>query len=397
MNNQLRILQIVPSISLIYGGPSQMVLGLSKALANQGVDVTLLTTNSNGDTGQPPLDVPLEKPIKQDGYQIIYFRCSPFRRYKFSLNLLRWLASNAHQYDLAHIHALFSPVSTAAATIARYYSLPYILRPLGTLDPADLRKKQRIKQIYGPLLEKPNLAGAAAVHFTSEQESKISERYGIKTNDLVIPLGVELPDNLSRLNFNTVSSKFAIPQDKPWLLFMSRIDPKKGLNLLIPALENLLEDGINFHFVLAGSNPQDPEYEQKIKQQINQSILSKNTTITGFIQGDLKLSLLENADLFVLPSYYENFGIAVAEAMAVGTPVVISDGVYIWRDIKANLAGWVTNCQVEDLSKTLRLALQNAQERKTRGVNARRLASSKYSWQAIAQQTIQAYQQILKC
>ena len=88
----MRILQIIPSISLVYGGPSQMVLGLSEALAQEGVEVTVLTTNSNGDVGQPPLDVPLDRPVEQNGYQVRYFPCSPFRRYKFSLDLLRWLA-----------------------------------------------------------------------------------------------------------------------------------------------------------------------------------------------------------------------------------------------------------------------------------------------------------------
>jgi glycosyltransferase involved in cell wall biosynthesis len=153
---------------------------------------------------------------------------------------------------------------------------------------------------------------------------------------------------------------------------------------------------LDFHFVLAGSNPQDPEYEEKIRQKIKQSILVNHTTITGFVRGNLKLGLLQEADLFILPSSYENFGIAVAEAMAIGTPVVISDGVYIWQDIKASKAGWVTSCEVEDLRETLRLALKDANERKIRGVNARRLASDKYSWQAIAQQTIQAYQHQLK-
>jgi len=192
----MRILQIVPSISLVYGGPSQMVLGLSNALANQGVEVTILTTDSNGDFGQPPLDVPLNKPVQQDGYQVRYFRCSPFRRYKFSLELLRWLWQYAGEFDLAHIHALFSPVSTAAATVARKRNLPYILRPLGTLDPADLQKKRRLKQVYVGLWERVNLAGAAGIHFTSEQEAKISQRFGTNAPDIVIPLGVTPPEEL---------------------------------------------------------------------------------------------------------------------------------------------------------------------------------------------------------
>ncbi|MCE2673321.1 MAG: glycosyl transferase group 1, partial [Microcystis sp. 53598_E5] len=91
----MKILQIVPSISLVYGGPSQMVLGLSAALAQLGQEVTIITTDSNGDTGQAPLDVPLGVPVSQNGYQIYYFRCSPFRRYKFSLDLFTWLANRA--------------------------------------------------------------------------------------------------------------------------------------------------------------------------------------------------------------------------------------------------------------------------------------------------------------
>ena len=366
-----------------------MVLGLSQALADEGVEVTLITTNSNGDVGQPPLDVPLEKPIEQNGYQIIYFRCSPFRRYKFSLGLLRWLASHAQEYDLAHIHALFSPVSTAAATIARYRNLPYLLRPLGTLDPADLRKKQQLKQIYGSLLERPNLAGAAGVHFTSAQEAKVSERFGTKTNDVVIPLGVEIPD---LPQFGEARRQLGIDSSQPLVLFMSRIDPKKGLNLLIPALENLLEKGLEFQFVLAGANPQDPEYELTIHKRIQASKLDQQTVITGFVEGDLKLGLLRDADLLVLPSYYENFGIAVVEAMALGTPVIISDGVHIWQQVRDRQAGWITACTTEQLTEILQQALLDPQARQERGENARKLAQANYSWSAIARQMIEVYQ-----
>jgi len=393
VSKPLKILQIVPSLSLVYGGPSQMVLGLSTALASLGVEVTVLTTDSNGDIGQPPLDVPLEQPVEQNGYQVRYFRCSPFRRYKFSLNLLRWLSRHGKEFDLAHIHALFSPVSTAAAMVARWQKLPYILRPLGTLDPADLRKKRRLKQVYAALLEGPNLAGAAGIHFTSAQEAKISERFGTHSPDLVIPLGVTPPVMLPQ---GQARIRWGVPEDRSLVLFMSRIDPKKGLNLLIPALERLLGLGVNFHFVMSGMNPQDPDYENKIQEQIQASTLSSHTTITGFVTGELKAALLQDADLFVLPSYYENFGIAVAEAMVAGTPVVISDQVYIWEDVKGAEAGWVGSCEVEALTGLLREALQDAGERQRRGVNAQEYALRNYSWEAIAQQTIQAYRQILE-
>jgi glycosyltransferase involved in cell wall biosynthesis len=390
LTTTMRVLQIVPSISLIYGGPSQMVMGLSSALASQGVEVTVLTTDSNGDAGQAPLDVPLNKPVEQDGYQVRYFRCSPFRRYKFSLELLRWLGTHAQEYDLAHIHALFSPVSTAAATVARNKNLPYILRPLGTLDPADLRKKRQLKQIYATLLERPNLAGAAAIHFTSDQEAKISERFGTQTPDLVIPLGV-YPSASSPV---PVREQFGIPPEQPLVLFMSRIDPKKGLDLLLPALETLLAAGQDFHFVLAGTNPQDPDYESQIQQQVKASPLGARTTIAGFVVGEQKAALLQTADLFVLPSYYENFGIAVAEAMVAGTPVVISDQVHIWQEVRDAEAGWIASCEVDELTQRLGEALSDGEECRRRGLNARKYALENYSWEAIAQQMIRAYRQI---
>ncbi|BAY14977.1 group 1 glycosyl transferase [Anabaenopsis circularis NIES-21] len=389
----MRILQIVPSISLIYGGPSQMVLGLAPALAKEGVKVTILTTDSNGDAGQKPLDVPLNRPIQQDGYEIIYFRCAPFRRYKFSLDLLKWLKSHANEFDLAHIHALFSPISSAAAMVCRQKKLPYILRPLGTLDPADLQKKKQLKKLYVELIERRNLADAAAIHFTSEQEAKISARFGVNTKDLVIPLGVK---PTQKIQSSAVRSQLDIPENVPLVLFMSRIDPKKGLNLLIPALEKLLANDCKFHFVLAGTNPQDPDYEQKINSQIENSPLRSHTTITGFVSGELKAGLLQAADLFVLPSYYENFGIAVAEAMVAGIPVVISDQVHIWQQVSDSQSGWVGQTDVSALFELLQQALQNPQECQRRGENAQKYALEHFSWDAIARQMIQAYQQILK-
>lgn len=394
MNRPLRILQIIPSVSLVYGGPSQMVLGLSKALAEQNVEVTILTTDSNGDVGQAPLEVKCDRPMSQDGYQIRYFRCSPFRRYKFSLGLLQWLSNHGREFDLAHIHALFSPVSSLAAAVARYQQLPYILRPLGTLDPADLQKKRRLKQLYAAVLERPNLKGAAAIHFTSDQEAKISERFGTVSRDLVLPLGVKpVVQNLQAKQ--SVRAQYGIPGDRPIILFMSRLDPKKGFDLLLPALQQLMAEGEDFHFVLAGSNSQDPDYERKIYDQIQQSALGERTAIAGFVSGEDKAALLQAADLFVLPSYYENFGIAVAEAMVAGVPVVISDQVYIWEQIQQAEAGWVSPCTMPDLAEQLRLALADGAERQRRGENAKAHALKNYSWSAIAQQMVETYHQIL--
>ncbi|MEM6451577.1 MAG: hormogonium polysaccharide biosynthesis glycosyltransferase HpsP [Cyanobacteria bacterium P01_D01_bin.105] len=393
----LKILQIVPSISLVYGGPSQMIRGLSAALASQpNATVTILTTDANGDVDEAPLAVPLNVPIQQDGYEIIYFRCAPFRRYKFSVPLLQWLWANAHRYDIAHIHALFSPVSTSAATVCRLKKLPYLMRPLGTLDPADLAKKQQLKKLYAALLEKPNLTGAAAIHFTSDLEAKVSERFGVKTPSIVVPLGVALPDLIERQAAQQmIREKFNIPAERPILLFMSRIDPKKGFDILLPALSQLHKSNLPFHFLLCGANPQDRNYETQIRQKIQSAPWAQQATISGFVSGNLKAQILSAADAFVLPSYYENFGIAVAEAMAAQLPVIISDQVHIWPAIADSKSGWVVPTEVEALAAALTEALSSGEVRSQRGQNAQRCAKVNYSWDAIAQRILTLYHQLL--
>ncbi|MEB3269905.1 MAG: hormogonium polysaccharide biosynthesis glycosyltransferase HpsP [Leptolyngbya sp.] len=390
----LRILQIVPSISLVYGGPSQMVRGFAAGLAAAGAEVTIATTDSNGDVDEAPLDVPLGEPRDEGGYRVIYFRCAPFRRYKFSTGLLQWLWHHAENYDIAHIHALFSPISSAAATVCRWRSLPYLLRPLGTLDPADLRKKRRLKQLYAAVLERPNLAGAAAIHFTSQQEADLSHRFGVTTPGVVLPLGVNPLPPLTVPQ--AVRDRYSIPPNRPLLLFMSRLDPKKGLDLLLPALEQLQAEGLDFHLLLCGANPQDRAYEQAIRQRFAESTVGDRVTATGYVAGEDKIALIQAADLFVLPSYYENFGIAVAEAMLAALPVVISDQVYIWPDVQAGEAGWVCPCTVEALAATLRSALKDPAERQRRGQQASHVAQTRYSWAAIAQQTLELYTSLVQ-
>lgn len=374
-----------------------MIRGLSAAIAAQpNATVTVLTTDANGDVDEAPLSVPLGTPVTEDGYEVIYFRCAPFRRYKFSIPLLQWLWANAHRYDIAHIHALFSPVSTSAATLCRLKQLPYLMRPLGTLDPADLAKKKQIKQLYAALLEKPNLAGAAAIHFTSDLESKVSERFGVDTPDVVVPLGVSLPDLPDRaVSKRAIQQKFNISAGTPILLFMSRIDPKKGFDLLLPALSKLYENNIPFHFLLCGANPQDRRYETQIQQQIQSAPWSHQASVNGFVSGALKAQILSAADAFVLPSYYENFGIAVAEAMAAQLPVIISDQVHIWPAIAQSESGWIVPTEVDPLAQALTDALENGEARSQRGKNAQQCAKDNYSWDAIAQRLLTIYHRLL--
>lgn len=393
MTHPLKVLQIVPAIAAVYGGPSQMVRDFSQALARAGAEVTIATTDANGDIDTAPLAVCLEQPMTEEDYTVYYFRCSPWRRYKFSAGLLRWLWQHAQDYDIAHIHALFSPVSSLAAMILHQQGVPYLIRPLGTLDPRDLKKKQTLKSFYAAILERANLARAAAIHFTSSQEAQLAERFGAKTPGIVLPLGVAItPPDIAPVD---IRDRFDIPHNCPILLFLARFAPKKGLDLLLPALETLQHEGIKFHLLLCGANSQNRQYEQSIHQQIANSPLRSQTTFTGFVSGDLKVALLNAANLFVLPSYYENFGVAVVEAMAMGVPVIISNQVAIWPTIQQTESGWVCDCQITSLVQQLKTALQSDEERTRRGKNALRCAQVHYSWTAIACSTLALYRNIL--
>ena len=301
------------------------------------------------------------------------------------------LYRHSHEYDLAHIHALFSPLSTAAATVG----LPYVLRPLGTLDPADLQKKKRLKQLYGHLFEAPNIAGAAALHFTSPIEAEVSHRFGATVPDWVMPLGVQPSPSVSVPERQQILAQLGIPSDRPLPLYLSRLDPKKGLDLLLPALEQLTAQGLDFHLVLAGGNPQDPAYSQAIGDRLRATPLGDRNTLTGFVTGVTKAALLQAADVFGLPSSYENFGIAVAEVMAAGVPVVVSKGVYIWPDIVASGSGWVCDLTPEGVAEALAKALGNLDQSRQRRRQAQAYGREHYDWNAIAHQTLAAYHGVL--
>ncbi|MGD1852231.1 MAG: glycosyltransferase [Cyanophyceae cyanobacterium] len=234
----------------------------------------------------------------------------------------------------------------------------------------------------------------------------------------MIPVGVKLPDNRPTRSSHIFRSPSPSPQASapefnapaglpdtteegsrsiPLLLYMSRIAPKKGRNLLLPALESLASEGVPFRFILAGSNPQDPVYEQTIDELILQSPwLRDRTKIAGFISGQRKQEILAKADIFVLPSYYENFGLAVAESMAAGIPVVISRGVHIWPTVAQAQAGWICDRDQETLTVVLREALTHPQLREERGKNARQCAAKNYRWSDIARHTLKAYHQSIQ-
>ena len=369
----MRILQVIASISERFGGPAQAVLDISKNLADRGHAVDLFATNTNANANHH------HDHLQNDQYRIQLFACewSP-RNFFYAPSFQKELAQTIHDYDLVHIHGLWVYPTLVASALCLKERIPYIVRPCGMLDAYCLRHHPIRKMVYSLIFERRNLAGASAIHFTSEEERKRSILFGASTQTVVLPLGI---DSTAYLNLPPKGSfKKCYPNltGKKIVLFLGRLCFKKGLDLLVSSFSEIVKTQRDCQLVIAG--PDEEGYGKKLARLIRHLELEEMVTFVGFVHGEEKRALLRDSDLFCLPSHQENFAIAAVEAMAAGLPVVVSDQVGLHSDIQASGSGVVTQCRVRDLTSALLLLLMNDEKRIKMGQNARRFALEKYRW-----------------
>jgi glycosyltransferase involved in cell wall biosynthesis len=384
----LKVLHVIPSISPRRGGPSQAAIEMVNALRLRQVDASILTTND--DCESLLTDLPIGAWTTYAGVPVLAFpRWNPpigvLKEYIFSSRLNRWLPSNIRNFDLIHVHALFSYPSTVAMMHARRARIPYLLRTIGQLSPWSLAQSKLRKQFMLKLVERRNLDAASLLHFTTTRErDECFTAFGQSFPSLVLPLGVRLPPLL--------------PETKPKreglrLLFLSRLHPKKQLEVLLKALALFQSDypqGI-WQLDIAGSG--EPAYLASLQKLAGQLNVSHRCRWLGHVQGDAKTSLLQQADWFLLPSAAENFGIAVVEAMAAGTPVIVSPQVAVADLIVGAGAGLVCPSDPASLCKVLLKHYQGPSS--AMRMAARSLAETTFSWSSVADQLESRYRQIL--
>lgn len=389
----MKVLHIIPSVASVRGGPSQAVVEAVKALRNARVDAEIATTNDNGDA---LLDVPIGKLVEYKQVPVRFFRrfspnVNSIREFAFSQDLTTWLWQNISQYDLLHVHAIFSYPSTIAMTIARLQKVPYIVRPLGQLCEWSLQQSYQKKQLYLKLIERANLNYSKCIHFTSEQEQQEAAPLKLRSPSFVVPHGLYIPHVIPNAR-QRLRQQLNLPDDEPIILFLSRLHPKKGLDYLIPALGKLAN--YRFTFVIAGSG--DADYESKIKSLVITHGLQNRTHFTGFVKGENKDLLLQGSDLFALTSHSENFGVAVLEALAAGIPAIITPGVALANMVTQENLGYVAEFDVTAIATSIKQALDAPQEAKQRGDRACKFISENYTWDCIASKLLSVYSEMKK-
>ena len=362
---------MIPSAAPADGGPNLAVRAIARGLVARGVDVTVATTNADGAN---TLTVPLETPVIDEGVVYRYFARTVPGSWKFSWPLTRWLWANAGGYDVIHVHALFSYATIPGCRAAAHAPVPYVLRPLGTLSEWSLGHRRWKKRPYYALLERSHLEMASAIHVTSDAEAEDVVRLGYGDRARVIPLGVDVDDRL------WMDAPRAVATERPLrLLFLSRLHEKKNVPLLLRALASDSSVTRSVELTIAGDG--DPRYRAELSALVEQLGLSARVRFVGHVDGEEKRRVLADADCFILPSVHENFGLAVAEALAAGLPVIVTPGVALAPNVVAAGAGLVADATEDAVGATIAWAADHPAALVEMGQRAWRLARADLSWE----------------
>jgi glycosyltransferase involved in cell wall biosynthesis len=379
----LRLLHVVPTYipAWRYGGPIHSVHGLCAALTRRGHAVTVATTNVNGPGDS---DVPLGVPVEIDGVRVHYFKSAFLRRIYFSPPLRAFLREEARRSDLIHTHSVFLWPTTAAARVARALVKPYVVSPRGMLV-RDLiaRRSGFAKRAWITLFENDNIRLADAIHSTSAIETEELMALGFKPRTVFeIPNGTDIPAGAPGSGRDAERERY--------ILFLGRINWKKGLDRLLKALATCPDV-----VLVVGGNDED-DYLPEVRRLADALSISSRIRYAGYVEGEAKARLLRDAAALVLPSYSENFGIVLIEAMAQATPVIVTPEVGLSRFIAEHRCGIVAGGAPEELGAAIRSLWSDPVLRESLGANGRSAAEEHFSWDGIAAQFEAHYRSLLK-
>lgn len=386
----MRILRAIRSVNPEGGGPIEGITQVSRMLGTMGHEVELVSLDTTKDAWVQNC------PIK------VHALGKGGRDFGYAPDYVRWLTRHGAEYDAIVVSGLWQFHGLGAWLALRRAGVPYFVFPHGMLDPWFKRAyplKHLKKWLYWPWAEYRVLRDARAVLFTCEEERRLARDsfWLYRCEERVVSYGTAAPTGRPEQQRELFYARFPTLRGKRLLLFLSRIHPKKGCDVLVQAFADLVRRSVNgtarepWHLVMAG--PDQTGWQRELEAEVERLGLAGRVTFTGMLRGDEKWGAFHAADLFVLPSHQENFGIAVVEALSCGLPVIVGSGVNIWREIVEDGAGWMCEPATTPLARALRMwSESNEVARADMRVRAKGCFARRFEIERVARSLITALQ-----
>ncbi|WCL51246.1 glycosyltransferase [Leptospira sp. GIMC2001] len=388
-NDQLNILHIVNDRWLLGGGVGSVAYEMFKTQRNLGNNTAIWSIDSTNKYKIATNENTLEK---QSGLKV--FKTLGPKSLGFSPAMERAAVNEiGGEYEILHQHSIWFAVSRVTNNWRIKFDRPTIITPHGTLEDFSLNRSSWKKKIALAFYEMKNLKSATCLQATAEEEALSFRRFALKNPIAIIPNGVSEDWLQSAGDMNKFRERYSILPSQRVLLFISRIHPKKGLPMLLDAMSQLpkrLEDWI---LVIAG--PDESGHQHDLRRQSGELGLTNRVIFVGPLYGSEKRDALAAADLFVLPTHSENFGIVIAEALGAGIPVITTRGTP-WESLQSHNCGWWVDVSTEAIRDALIDATQLPKEELViMGRRGRLLMLEKYTWTKVAKQSLELYNWLL--
>ena len=364
----MKILTFITSLDLNSGGPSRSVPMLVKGLAELGVDITLMTIRSENMNTHA---------LEGTNAKLKVLEPSFSRR-----DIAEFLKEE--NFQLIQIQSMWDLPYHKVMVEARKQGIPYVITPRGMLEPWSLSQKRWKKKLAWWIYQRNDVQKSACVFTTAKMEAEHVSNLGITTFKSVIPNGIEI---------DGYPCKTSIDMVKKQVLFLSRVHVKKGIELLFEAWKRIHPDFIDWQLLIVGNGETD--YIKALELKIDSLEMRDCVTIHPPVFGDAKTQLYHESALFCLPSYSENFGMVIAEAMSCGTPVITTTNCP-WEILNETKTGWCIDLSVDNLEHALREALSmNESDLYDKGRKASRLIRENFDYRSVTRNTLRLYEWLL--
>ncbi len=381
----LNVLHTISTLDIRAGGPVVALAGLAAAEAQAGMKVSIAATWPAAHRPPDPQFLRAE----HVSIESVGPARGPLQRHPDLLELIRRKVCEA---DVVHIHGLWEEISYQAAIAAEKQNKPYIIVPHGMLDPWSLAQKRLKKKLYLWWRLRKRLDRAAAIHYITVGERDLAQTLKLRAPSLVEGIGLDWQEFAKAPPRGTFRSRFPMIGGRPMLLFLSRIHYKKGLDYLIDAFAQVRDR----ESVLVIAGPDVDGYQTEVQKRIVRAGLVDRVIFAGMLTGVDRISAMMDADLFLLPSRQENFGVVVAESLAAGTPVIISDRVNLHPQITAADVGEVVQLDSSKIATAIDTWLADPDRRRAAGERARIFARSQFDWTVLAEHWAGHYQRLIR-